>query len=190
LFWGIASLAVVAALGVLLSLRSYQVFTQEERVLIVRCEAAPKSAMPAPKSAMPAPKGSDHSFQLILTPMTRGSSHVPQRFRMVGDQWTVGGEILKWHPWLNLVGIKSCHKLTRLSSRYLRAEEELTKPRSAYDLNGGSGLFWQWLHRAQRWIPFVDAVYGNSTYTMVQPDTEWGVYVSLFGYLIRPIRSQ
>lgn len=174
LFWWIACLGILALFGILLGLRSYQVFAREDLVAVVRCEGFPK--------------GSPYQFKLEFTPVSRGFSTLPQRFLMHGDQWTIGGEILKWHPWLNLMGIKSCHKLTRLSSRYLKAQEELAKPKSVYELGGGTSLFWQWLYRAQSWIPFVEAVYGNSTYTMAQPDTQWGVYVTLSGYLVRPLK--
>ena len=108
---------------------------------------------------------------------------------MNGDQWTVGGDILKWHHWVNLVGFQNCHKLTRISSRYLKAQAELEQPRSAYDLNGGTDSLWMWLYRYGRWLPFVEAVYGNSAYVMAQPGSRWGVYVTLSGYLLKPLRE-
>ncbi len=106
---------------------------------------------------------------------------------MSADQWSAGGEILKWRPWLTFLGVKSCHKLTRLSSRYETAKEEMSQPRFAYDLNGGTTLLWHWLHRWGTWLPFVDAVYGNSVYVPALPGGRWGVYVTHSGYLVRPL---
>jgi len=108
---------------------------------------------------------------------------------MHGDQWTIGGDILKWEPWAQLIGLKSCHKLTRLHSRYLKAESEMTGPGSAYDLNGGTDALWLWLYRFGTQLPVVEAVYGNAAYCMAQPGSRWGVYVTLSGYLIKPLRS-
>ena len=109
---------------------------------------------------------------------------------MTGDQWAIGGEILKWHPWLNLLGIKTCYKLSRISSRYLQVEAEKTRPRMVYELQGGTTPAWLFLYKAQQILPFVEAVYGNSTYTMAQPGTRWGIYVTLSGFLTRPLRPR
>jgi len=155
-------------------LRSYQVFTREELVAVVRCQA------PA--------RGSADEFLLEFTPAIRNGQGDPRRFPMRGDQWAVGGEILKWHPWLNWLGFRSCHKLTRINSRYLKVESEIRSPRSAYELNGGTDRLWRLLYRVGRFIPFVEAVYGNATYVMAQPGTQWGVYVTLSGYLVKPLR--
>ena len=106
---------------------------------------------------------------------------------MVGDQWMIGGEILKWHPWLNGVGFKNCHRLTRINSRYLKTEDELARPKSVYELNGGTTPLWRFLYRFGRWIPFVEAVYGNAAYVAAEPGSQWGVYVTLSGYLIKPL---
>ena len=64
-----------------------------------------------------------------------------------------------------------------------------TQPRSAYDLNGGTDFLWRWLYRYGRWIPFVEAVYGNAAYTMAQPGAQWGIYVTLSGYLVKPLKN-
>ena len=175
IFWCFTWLVILAGLCLLLALRSYRAFTQEELVAVVRCEMAPK--------------GAPYGFLLYYAPVTRGMVGTVQRFTMYGDQWVIGGDILKWHPWINLIGFKNCHKLTRLNSRYLKAVAEIRLPKSAYDLNGGTDPLWRWLYRFGSWIPFVEAVYGNAAYIMVQPSTRWGVYVTLSGYLIKPLQA-
>ena len=176
IFWVIAWLVVLAGASLLFALRSYQVFTREELVAVVSCE--------------PAPAGASYKFQIQYVPVVKGLTGAAQRFPMYGDQWMIGGDILKWHPWMNLIGFRSCHKLTRLNSRYLKAEAEMSGPKSAYDLNGGTDLFWSLLYRWGRNISLVEAVYGNSAYTMARPGTRWGVYVTLSGYLVKPLRDR
>ena len=100
------------------------------------------------------------------------------------------GDILKWKPWLTFLGAKSLHKLNRLSSRYEKAADEMSQPRTAYDLNGGSTPPWRWLRRWGMKLPFVDAVYGNAAYVPARPGGQWGVYVTHSGYLIRPLRDR
>ena len=144
---------------------------------VVRCEAAP-------------PTTASQGFLIEITPVVKGLAGRPEKFPMVGDQWSVGGEILKWKPWLTFLGIKNLHKLTRLNSRYFLAKAEMNQPRAVYDLGGGTSASWKWLYRYGLHLPFVDAVYGNAAYVPVQPGGQWGVYVTFSGYLIRPIRGE
>jgi hypothetical protein len=99
-----------------------------------------------------------------------------------------GGEYLKWHPWLNLVGVKNRYKLTRLQGRYIRASAEVQKPRTAYELSGGTDPAWLLLYKLQGTLPFVSAVYGNAAYTMADRGGSWGIYVGNSGYIVRRIR--
>jgi len=168
-------LAVVSSVALFLSLRSYSVFTREDLVAVVRCE--------------PAPAGASYGFLIEVTQMAGGIPGRREEFPMRGDQWSIGGDILKWKPWLTFLGAKSCHKLTRLSSRYGQAKDEMEKPRAVYDLNGGSSPPWRWLYRWGGALPFVDAVYGNASYVPVLPGGRWGVHVAHSGYLIRPLRG-
>jgi hypothetical protein len=105
---------------------------------------------------------------------------------MRGDQWAVGGDILKWKPWLAFLGAKSVHKLTRLQSRYASLQAERTAPRTVYELGGGSGPLWRWAYRTGVRLPFVDAVYGNAVYLPSRPGRSWGIYVTHSGYFARP----
>ena len=141
---------------------------------VVRCEAAPKN--------------SSYRFFLEVSTVLQGIPGEPKKFPLVGDQWAIGGEILKWDPWVNLFGIKNCHRLTRIQSRYLKAEAEMQQPRAAYDINGGVNRWWLFLYRWGRWIPLVEAVYGNAAYTLAQPGSRFGVYVTLSGYLVKPLK--
>ncbi len=174
--WMLAWGAVGLAAAFFISLRSFRVFSQEELVATVRCEALSRRE--------------SSGFVLVFTPLVQGIPGTPRRFSLQGDQWTLGGDILKWRRWVNLLGLRNCHRLTRVSSRYLKASSETAQPPSAYDLNGGTSAFWLWLYRWGVTLPFVEAVYGNAAYTLAQPGSQWGVYVTYSGYLIKPIRHK
>lgn len=173
IFWLVFLLAAAAALAAFAGLRSYRAFTHEELVATVECQ--------------PAPPGASYAFLLRVRQVARGVPGPEESFPMHGEQWTLGGDILKWAPWLTSLGAKPCQKLARLSSRYLQAGREVSQPRSAYDLNGGSSPVWRWLHRFGPSLPLVDAVYGNAAYTDARPGGRWGVYATHSGYLIRPL---
>ena len=169
-----AVLALVAGLAIWAGLRSFRVFLEEDLVAVVRCD--------------PAPAGVGYQVLVEITQMEGPLPVRREKFPMSGDQWSVGGMILKWKPWLTFLGAKSCHKLDRLSSRYEKATDEMNEPRTAYDLNGGMDAPWRWLQRWGGRLPFVDAVYGNSVHVPAQPGGQWGVYVTHSGYLVRPMR--
>ncbi|MBI1953955.1 MAG: hypothetical protein HYS41_07535 [Candidatus Omnitrophica bacterium] len=173
LFWLFACLAALALLGLLFGLRSYRVFTEETLVAAVRCETAPKS--------------SAQDYFLEITWVRDGAPGQTERFPMRGEQWAIGGDILKWHPWLNLFGIRNCHKVTRLAGRYLKAEDEAKKPRSVYDLHGGTDWIWRLLYRIGAYLPLVEAVYGNAAYQEARPGVAFGLYVTPSGYLVKPL---
>lgn len=165
-------LALVACLSVWAALRSFRLFLEEELVAVVQCESAPPDA--------------GYKFLLEVAQMEHGAPAGREKLPMNGDQWSIGGDFLKWKPWAVFLGAKPLHKLTRLSSRYDQAKDELEKPRSVYDLNGGTNLFWRCLRRWGIALPGVDAVYGSAAYVPMLPGGRWGVYVTHAGYLIRP----
>ena len=174
-FWTTLVLVAAAVFGLWSSLRSYHVFAHEELAAVVWCEAGPE--------------GSGHDFLLEVTPVSKGTPGRTEQFLMKGDQWMIGGAILKWRPWLAYLGARSCHKLTRLNSRYSSIEAERSEPRTVYDLNGGSGFLWCWAYRTGIRLPFVDAVYGNAVYLPARPRAQWSVYVTHSGYFVRPLES-
>lgn len=163
------SLAVAAITGLLAAtLRTYATLTFEAPVATVRIEAV--SA--APKR-----------MRLLYTPLHPPGA--PQQVELAGDQWMVSGEILKWHPWLNLLGFRTLHKPTRFSGRFAQAAQERLQPPTVYELNNGPGAVWAWLHQYGQRLPLVEAVYGNSAYTYAQPGRTYTLYVTLSGYLLK-----
>lgn len=176
IFFVLLILGLASVICLYVGIRSYRVFTQEELVAVVRCE--------------PAPAGAGYSFLLQVTLMKNGRPSSSEKFPMVGDQWAVGGDFLKWSSWLTLFGLKSRQKLTRLSSRYWSAADELSKPRTAYDLQGGTSLPWRWLHRVGVRLPGVDALYGSTVYVPFQAGGAWGIHAAHSGYLARPWKEK
>jgi hypothetical protein len=162
--------------GLLFALRSYQVFTEQTLVATIQCRSVSE--------------GSPYQFLLHYQPESADGPGATEQFQMYGDQWMVGGEILKWHPWLSLLRIRSGYKVTRINSRYLQERDEREKPRSVYPLNGGTDPLWQWLYRTGPTLPFVEAVYGNAAYIPAWPGTRWGLYVDLSGYLLKPLKEE
>ncbi len=162
---------LVAAAALFWSVRTYSVLAREQKIAAVRCVE----------------RRANGTYLLEVTPARDGVSGTGKVYILRGDQWMIGGDLLKWKPWVLVLGARPLYKLTRLESRYLNADDEVQKPRSVIELNGGSSRLWQWLHQQGIRLPFVDAVYGNAAFVMAEPGREWGVYVSDSGFWIRPI---
>ena len=127
------------------------------------------------------------AFELVYTPVGRESA-VPQTVSLRGDQWAISGGIIKWHPWLTAMGVKNYHRPMRLSGQFSRIDRPRAEPATVYPLSNGSDRLWELLYRIQRYLPFVEAVYGSSAYTYVEPTTPQAVYVTSSGYLIKPAK--
>lgn len=104
-----------------------------------------------------------------------------------GDQWAISGGIVKWHPWLTAVGLRSYHKPMRISGQFSDVTQQRSHLPTVYPLEPGADLVWEALYRADPWLPFVEAVYGSAAYIYVEPDTTQEIYVTPSGYLIKRI---
>ena len=112
-------------------------------------------------------------------------------FFMHGDQWMIAGDIIKWKPWLNLLGLDSRYRLTRLQGRYLDIEAERSAPRTVFSLidhpqdTDERHPFWRFLYRSGQKLPLVDTIYGNAAYQDLKDQGHYQVFVGTSGFLIR-----
>lgn len=113
----------------------------------------------------------------------------PDTFRIAGDQLYVDARVLKWKPWVNLLGVHTGYRLERIGGRYRSVDEERRRERTVYALSEGGPVDFFGLVEA---VPFlstvVDATYGSASF--VAADRGTGAYqirVSTTGLLIRSI---
>ena len=139
---------------------------------------------------------SPDAFELYYTPssatlglppgaVAKAPPETTRRFLLQGDQWSISGGVVKWHPWLTALGLKSYHKPMRLSGQFSRLEQQRSNLPSIYPLEVEADQLWEALYRAQRYLPFVEAVYGSCAYVYAEPGVVQGIYVTPSGYLIK-----
>lgn len=105
-----------------------------------------------------------------------GSRCEERAFPIVGEQWRVDAEFLKWKYWAQLLGLDSQYRLDRLEGRYRTANEQNTHPSSAHDLHESTALNIVEFASALGPANFlIDATYGSSTYQTI--DTRRVYYV-------------
>jgi len=148
--------------------RTYEVFTREKPVARIHCVLV---------------EGRDYNMILRFAPLTTGRTGEASLYRLKGDQWAIGGHILRWHPWLNILGLDTGYRITRLEGRYLHVEDETTEARTIYDLGEWrmQGI-WQWIYRHHEDIPWVKAAYGSTVYTFPDKDKVFLVAVTHSGF--------
>ena len=122
-----------------------------------------------------------------LTYVSAGAESPPRSFRLQGDQWALSGGIVKWHPWLTALGLRSYQKPMRLSGQFSNIEQQRAHLPTVYPLEPAIDRFWEALYWADPWLPFVEAVYGSSASVYMEPGAVQEVYVTPSGYLIKRV---
>jgi hypothetical protein len=160
-----------ATLFLLAFLQSYTSFTQLERIGTVYCTPVP---------------GSENDMVLRLVMVNSSTGGRLREYRVLGQQWVIEGHILKWDNWLNFLGLPTMYKLTRVRGRYLKAEDEASMPSTAYSLvPKEEDPFWMWLYQHGSRLPFINAVYGNATYTFPSESKAFHLYATTSGFMIQ-----
>lgn len=123
-------------------------------------------------------------FELTYAPAT--AEDETRQIHLEGDQWSVSGGIIKWHPVLTALGMKSYHKPMRLSGQFSSADQQRSHLPTVYSLEEpGVDKFWEAFYWVDEHLSFVEAVYGSSAYVYVQPGVAQEIYVTPSGYLIK-----
>ena len=135
--------------------------------LIARVQTQPQSAA---------------TFDLRYTPVGAGA---PVTTTLAGNQWAISGGIIKWHPWLTAMGLRSYHQPRRLGGQWSDLERQRAQPPSVYPLAPDGDWVWELAYRLDPYLPFVEAVYGSSAYAYVAAGVTQEVYVTPSGYLIK-----
>ena len=107
-------------------------------------------------------------------------------YSVPGDRWFLQGDVLRFPDWLNIVGLHSGYKLTRLQGEYDSVDDENKLPHKAIELNGGDGDFFKTVYKQQWSSPFVQAAYGNALILPADGHT-YNVYISQTGLTEKPV---
>src|SRR2546430_11007808 len=136
LFLALAGLAAAIVVG----LRAYQTLTLEVLAATVQTQAV----------------GPQRFRVMILLPDKRLAM-----YELAGDALYMDAHILKWHPWVNLLGLHTSYELDRVAGRYNEVSDERAKPRTAYELARPAATDLFSIARRHLLGPLVDAEYGS-----------------------------
>src|SRR5260370_1479045 len=166
---GVAGLLLLALGGlagaIAIGLRGYRALTLEVLAATVTTE----------------PEGPQRFRATILFPDKRLAM-----YDLAGDAVGVDAHILKWHPWVNILGLHTAYELDRVTGRYRDVTEERTKPPTAYALARPTPVDLFAIARRRLLGPLVDAEYGSAPFVPAATHAEYEVRVSTSGLLMRP----
>lgn len=109
---------------------------------------------------------------------------------LAGDEWELDARIIKWNGFATVIGFKPLYRLQRLTGRYARIGDELSRPPTAIALANDPGLnLWELAHRESGWLPLVDAAYGTATYLPMSDGAVYRVSMSVTGLVARPVNA-
>jgi hypothetical protein len=107
-------------------------------------------------------------------------------FTVMGDQWRVDAEFLKWKYWALLLGLDSQYRLDRLEGRYRSVAEQNSQPNVAHDLSERTAVDVVALAESLgSWNFLLDATYGSSTYQDIDVANVYYVYRTQTGIITR-----
>lgn len=163
------SLAALAA-TMTVAMQGYRVFSHEEVAARIQIEPIEKQVFRAQ----------------IHFPDGRVAS-----FRLAGDEIYLDAHILKWKPVANLIGLHTAYELDRISGRYIKLEDEKTKPRTVFSLSKDKAIdIFDLRKRFFLLRPLLDAEYGSATFIPTASGAELEVRVSISGLLIRKTKGK
>lgn len=107
---------------------------------------------------------------------------------VLGDQWRVDAEFLKWKYWAMLLGLDAQYRLDRFEGRYRTAAEQNTEPTLAHDLEPQTSID---VVELAGWLGslnfLIDASYGTSTYEDIDTSRRYDVYRTQTGIITRSV---
>ena len=104
-----------------------------------------------------------------------------------GDRWILEADVLEFNPWLNVLGIHSGYRLTRLEGFYDDSNLERTAQHTVVDLNGGNNGSFKTLQEQAWTSPFIKGAYGSATF--LYPDGKtYNVFMSQDGLKAEPAK--
>lgn len=123
-----------------------------------------------------------HTLDVDLTLYDdKGNTQTRQTYEIEGDMWVLQADIVELHHWVNVLGVHSGYKVTRLFGERL---DGASPTQHQVLLNGGDGTFFAEMRDRKWWTkPFVRSAYGNA---VISAPGDFDVYISQDAIKARP----
>jgi len=167
---GLGAVAAVA-LGLCVGLAGYRAFTARTHVAEIQCEEVLPSKLRL-------------SYVSVDPEGRRGRA---ETYDLEGDEWSVGGEIVRFVPQLTALGVTPVFKVTRVEGRWRSAADANAHRPTVHERGGGAGLAWLWMERHGTRGPLgwaIAGVHGQAVSQLPDKKAIYDVYVTPNGYVV------
>jgi hypothetical protein len=107
---------------------------------------------------------------------------------ILGDQWRIDAQFLKWKYWALLLGLDSQYRLERFEGRYSAIDDENRKPNLAHSLDAPTAVDVVAIAESLGDLNFlIDTSYGSSTYQYIDTERLHEVYKTPTGIFTRSV---
>ncbi len=124
-------------------------------------------------------------------------SDFQQSVKLKGDEWQLDAQVLTWQGLATLFGLDANYRLHRISGRYTDITEEQQRSRSVVSLVKKPAMLenekfdlWQFAHKYQDWVHWVDAAYGSAVYLPMTNGAKYRISISRTGLIARPANKE
>jgi len=126
--------------------------------------------------------------QEFLAYLLTGDLCTEQALPILGDQWRIDAQFLKWKYWALLLGLDSQYRLERFEGRYSAIDDENRKPALAHGLGEPTAVDVVAISRSLGDLNFlIDTTYGSSTYQVIDTERIHEVYKTPTGIFTRSV---
>ena len=161
--------ASALAATIQIATHGYRALTREEPVARIAVEPLMQNRF---RARVTYPDGADTSFVLS------------------GNQVYVDAHILKWKPWVNLLGLHTAYELDRIGGRYRQLTFEQDSLRTVFSLKREKPVdMFDLRTRYSMLSPLLDAEYGSGTFVAADQPARFEVLLSTSGLLIRHLEN-
>jgi hypothetical protein len=160
----------LAALSLVVMLQGWRAFTRKTHVAELQCiELGP------------------HKLRVYLVPIdgdgARGATEI---YDLDGDQWQVGGDMLRFRPFMTALGVQPVFRMTRVEGRWNAAADANSHKGTAFDRAPPSAS-WLGLYRGadkapMKWI--VDGAHGQAVSQLPDRRAVYDIFVTPNGYVV------
>lgn len=128
-------------------------------------------------------QNADHQMEVEITFYDQyGHASDPKTYVLGGDEWVLQGSVIEFPSWLNVLGLHSGYKLTRLFGEYNDGRQD-SKP---VFLNGGDDAFFKAARDKTLPVPLAQGYYGSAVIIPANGHT-YNVYVSQDAVRAEPV---
>lgn len=127
----------------------------------------------------------------LFTALIEDENNTKREFTIAGDSWQLDTRVIRWHPWVERLGVKPGYRLERIGGRYYSLEQEQSQPRSVHGLNRSKqGVdIWRLVQESKLLQSLVDARYGSATYLPMADGAYYTVALLNGALVTRPLND-